>query len=423
MPDNLQVTLTTISRFHIFEMAAQLERTRSLAAIYTGLARHFVRSYPIAPKRIRPFPWLQTPLEAAQRLELMPKRWAEKAGWHAKQALDRHVARTLQPSHVYCALSGAGLVSGAVAQAQGAAYVCYRNSTHILSQDQLLRQEYQDLGLPYAGIDPRIVDKECAEYEAADAVLVPSAFVRKSFVAQGVAPEKIHSIPLGVNTKIYEKRSPRDERFRILFVGQLSVRKGLHYRLQATRLADLKDATLVLVGAEQPETQSLLTRFPVASVEITGPLSRAEVADQMSRASVFVLPSIEEGLSLVMAEALACGCPVVASENTGATDLYRDGEEGAIVPVGDIDALAQNLIRLYDDPELRDAMAQRAVARVRQLGGWDSFGTAVLHLFQKLAGEAGHDVTVPRGSTSAAQTVPQAIGNPLPSGPVEYQEI
>jgi glycosyltransferase involved in cell wall biosynthesis len=396
MKDNLQVTLTTISRFHSFEMAAQLERYGSLAAIYTGLARKFVSSYPIAPEHIRTFPWLQTPLEVTQRLGLTPNRWAERAGWHAKQAIDRHVARTLPPCHVYCALSGVGLVSGAVAQNRGAAYVCYRNSAHIIYQDQILRHEYDRLDLPYAGIDPRIIGKECAEYEAADAVLVPSAFARRSFVEHGMAAEKLHSIPLGVDTANYKKCAPRDGRFRILFVGQLSVRKGLHYLLQAFKRADLKDATLVLVGAEQPETKALLARYPVSSIEITGPLSRSEVATQMSRASVFVLPTIEDGFGLVMSEALACGCPVIATENTGAPDLYADGVEGCIVPARDSDALAQSLIRLYRDPELRESMSQKAVGRVRHIGGWDKFGDAAVALFEILAREAGHDVTVPR---------------------------
>ena len=400
MSQDLQVTLTTISRFHSFEMAMQLERTRTLAAIHTGLARTFVKSYPIAPARIRTFPWFQTPLEAAQKLGLISNRWAERAGWHTKQALDRHVARTLRPSHVYCALSGVGLASGKVAQKQGAAYVCYRNSTHILCQDEILKKEYESLDLPYAGIDPRVIAKECAEYEAADAVLVPSDFVRRSFIEKGMAPEKVHSIPLGVNLMSYERRAARDEKFRILFVGQLSVRKGLHYLLQAFRLADLKDATLVLVGAEHPETRSLLERFPVSSIEVTGPLSRAEVATQMSRASLFVLPSIEEGLSLVMAEALACGCPVIASENTGATDLFTDGEEGAIVPVGDINALAQNMIRLHDDRALLNEMALKARQRVQKIGGWDSFGAAAVRLFEQLARAAGHDVAIPEIAAS-----------------------
>lgn len=395
MPDNLKVTLATISRFNIFELAVQLEQHQVLDAIYTGFARHFVRSYPIAPRRIRTFPWLQTPLEVAQRLHLIPRRWEESAGWYAKQALDRHIARTMPLSHIYCALSGIGLASGAIAQSNGTVYVCNRLSCHINYQDQILRKEFDRLELPFAGIDPRIVEKERAEYDAADAILVPSAFARRSFIKAGVSENKVHAIPFGVNTSTFRRSGTRDDRFRILFVGQLSVRKGLHVLLEAFRKADLRNATLVLVGAEQPETRSLLSRSGVASVEITGPLGQPDIVSQMSRASVFVLPSIEDGFGLVMAEAMACGCPVIASENTGAVDLFSNGEEGVIVPVGDADALAESLTRLYDDTTLRDAMAEKALRRVVKIGGWDSYGSSVVGLFERLARKAGHDVTAP----------------------------
>jgi glycosyltransferase involved in cell wall biosynthesis len=135
----------------------------------------------------------------------------------------------------------------------------------------------------------------------------------------------------------------------------------------------------------------------------------------MSRASVFALPSIEEGLSLVMAEALACGCPVIASGNTGARNLFSDGVEGAIVPVGDVEALAQNLVRLHDDRTLLEDMSRNAVDRVRSIGGWDSFGSTVVSWFAELALKAGHDVVVPNLLPSTRQTAPQAVGYPLPS--------
>ncbi|MBT5048817.1 MAG: glycosyltransferase family 4 protein [Rhodospirillaceae bacterium] len=392
MSERLQVTLTTMSRFHYFEAALQLERRRALAAIYTGFARPFVRQYALPPRSIRTYPWFQTPLEALHRYGLVPPRWAERAGWHAKQALDRHVARTLPECHVYSALSSVGLQAGLVARARGAVYVCDRLSSHIVYQDRLLREAYEALELPYPGIDQRLMDQECAEYDAADAVLVPSNFARRSFVERGVPEEKIHCIPFGVNVGAFQRTAPRDESFRILFVGWLSVRKGLHHLLEAVGRAGLAKATLVLVGTKLPETEALLKRYPVANVEITGALSRAEVAVQMSRASVFVLPSIEEGFGMVMAEALACGCPVIASSHTGAADFFTDGEEGLLFPSGDTDALAQNLVGLHDDPRRLAEMSEKAAARVKGLGGWDTYGDAAYRLYSDLASAAGHDI-------------------------------
>ena len=394
MTKRLSVTLATISRFHVFELAAQLDRRGALDAVYTGLARRFVGPVAVPRDKLRCFPWIQTPLEGLQRLGLMPHGAARALAFRSMEALDAHIARTLPDCHVLYALSGTGLAAGRVMQARGGAYVCDRSSSHIVWQDRGLREEHESLGLAFPGVEPRIMAKELAEYDAADAIMVPSHFVYRSFLEMGIAADRLHVVPFGVNLSTWRPVAPRDPRFRILFVGQLSVRKGLHYLLQAVRRADLPDVTLVLVGAAQPETEALLARFPVARIERIGPLPRTDVAAQMSRASVLVLPSIEEGLALVQAEAMACGCPVIASANTGAEDLFTDGEEGFILPVGDVDGMAERLTRLHGDRALRDAMAEKSRERVAALGGWDSYGAQAAELFLRLARAKGHDVSL-----------------------------
>ncbi len=402
MSSQLQIALATISRFHSFEVATQLERHGALRVIYSGLARHFLCNYPIAADRIRTWPWIQTPLEAAQRLRLAPAWLEREVGWQAKCALDRHIARSLPDCHVYSALSGIGLVSGRAARQRGIVHVCERSSSHIVYQDRVLRAEHERFGLPYAGIDPRIVARESAEYVEADAILVPSGFARRSFVEMGVAESKLRLVPFGVDVSAYARTAPRDAEFRVLFVGRLSLRKGLPYLLQAFGRAGLPGARLVLVGPAEPETDALLGRFPVAPLDVTGPLGRAAVIEQMSRASVLVLPSIEEGLAAVQAQAMACGCPVIATDSTGSEDLFADGEEGFIVPTGDVEALAERLVRLHGDRALLDAMSDAAAARMRTSGGWDRYGLSLLRVFTDLARAAGHDVVCPVADTDSA---------------------
>ena len=87
---------------------------------------------------------------------------------------------------------------------------------------------------------------------------------------------------------------------------------------------------------------------------------------------------------MVMAQAMACGCPVIASENTGARDLFTDGEEGFIVPIRDVDALTQRLQQLADDPQLRERMGERSLGRVKNLGGWSEYGALALQTYQDL---------------------------------------
>jgi len=88
----------------------------------------------------------------------------------------------------------------------------------------------------------------------------------------------------------------------------------------------------------------------------------------------------------VMSQAMACGCPVIASTNTGGEDLFADGVEGFIVPIRDVDALANRMQRLMDDPDLQRRMSEAALARVRYLGGWTQYGDQWESLLQRLTG-------------------------------------
>jgi starch synthase len=105
-----------------------------------------------------------------------------------------------------------------------------------------------------------------------------------------------------------------------------------------------------------------------------------------------VLPSLEEGMAMVQAQALACGCPVIASTNTGGADLFTDGREGYVVPIRDPTAIAERLTRLHDDPALLEEMSAAAVACVSGIGGWDQYGANSAAVFTALARARGYDV-------------------------------
>jgi alpha-maltose-1-phosphate synthase len=77
---------------------------------------------------------------------------------------------------------------------------------------------------------------------------------------------------------------------------------------------------------------------------------------------------------LVQGQALACGCPVICSTNTGGEDLFTDGVEGFIVPIRDVGALTERMQQLADDPALQSRMSEAALRRVQSLGGWSDYG-------------------------------------------------
>lgn len=378
------ITLITHGRFHSFDLAEQLQAAGRLAAIYSGYPRFKLRNTQVAPGLIRSFPWLHTLELGLLRVPHVPRSVLNEAALRAWRSLDAYAARTLPECDVVSALSGSGLLTGAEMQRRGGVYVCDRGSTHIRWADRTLREEYGKLNLPWKGIDPRAIAREEAEYARADAITLPSRFTMRSFIEMGVPAEKLRLLSYGVNLTSFKRCADRAENFRVLFVGQLSVRKGLHYLLEAFRLARLPGAELVFVGSTQPVTRELLARFPVDGLTQTGPLSREGVVREMSRASVLVLPSLEEGLAMVQGQALACGCPVIATTNAGAEDLFADGREGFIVPPRDVDSLVERLTQLYHDRDLLAAMSVAAEQRVRELGGWDTYGRTAIRVFDDL---------------------------------------
>ena len=124
----------------------------------------------------------------------------------------------------------------------------------------------------------------------------------------------------------------------------------------------------------------------LANVELTGPLPNRRLKEIMSRSHVLVFPSLNDGFGMVMGEAMACGCPVIASTNCGGEHLIDDGCEGFLIPIRDSQVIAERLEQLAQDSELRSRMGQAGLARVGSLGGWNAYGDQMVTVLEELSG-------------------------------------
>ncbi len=372
----MKVSVGCQGRFHLFDLARQMYRLGHLAHLYTGYPRFKVRGLPF--DRVSTFPWLMGPYMAYGRLiGRGPRRFEHLS--HV--TFDRWVASQLAPCEVYHWLCSVGLRTLEVARSRyGALTVCDRPSTHIRYQDRIMAEEFDRQGIPYTPIDPRIVARQMAEYDACDLIVVPSELNLRSFVENGVAASRLRKLPYGVDLQAFRPRPKHDDVFRVLTVCQLSLRKGIPYLLEALAPLKLPAFELCLAGAPLPETRAILSRYE-GRFRHLGVIPRARLAEVYSQASVFVLASVEEGLALVQAEAMACGLPVIATTNTGAEDLFTDGVEGFIVPIRDPEAIREKVLMLYRDRQLREQMAQAALRRVRAIGGWNTYGESAARIY------------------------------------------
>jgi glycosyltransferase involved in cell wall biosynthesis len=215
--------------------------------------------------------------------------------------------------------------------------------------------------------------------EQADHVICISQFGRSQLMRL-TAPlhwAKMKVCRLGVDPLQFTPSLPRTDPARqgrpvtrLLSVGRLTPAKGQLLLVQAC--ATLHQAgirfALTIVG-DGPDRVRLMQAVADSGlgemIQLTGSLNTCEVRDQMARADVFVLPSLAEGIPVVLMEAMACAVPCVTCPVNGIPELVVNDRNGLLVTPGDVDSLAAALRRLIEDPALRERLAGAARDKVR----------------------------------------------------------
>lgn len=372
----MKITYTAPVRAHHFNYAAAMHRADALHTCLTGANRFSPRAkLPEIGDRLKRCDVIQT----AHLLSLMgkaPDGLSNLLGRWANRSLDMASYPPASQSDVFLYYRTCGLHTTRRLKREGHPTLCVMEevNSHMECCHSIMKAEYEKLGLgAYTG---RFQDHDLRlkAYEEADVILCPSGFVRRSFLEKGFAPERLLTVNFGFTlpkSGNSATATPAEgERFRLLYVGQLHFRKGLRYAIEAFRALKHPGKELVIVGPAAKVTGLEGVSIP-DGVTFTGVLKGAALTNAYASASAFVLPTMEEGLALVLGEAMVAGLPIVATNHSGGDDLINDGVEGFIVPAGDADALAVAFQKLADSPDLRDKMGKAAIARARELGNWD----------------------------------------------------
>jgi glycosyltransferase involved in cell wall biosynthesis len=180
--------------------------------------------------------------------------------------------------------------------------------------------------------------------------------------------------------------TPRTVPGRILFVGSVGLRKGVHVLGAAVRELrrrgvrhELRIVGPIEVAAAREAWLRKLAGPEFESVSYVGQVPRAQVRAEFEQADVFVLPTLSDGFALVHLEAMACGVPVVTTPSCGST--VRDGRDGHLVPVRDPSALADAVERIVTDRALRDRLAGCARARAAEFT-WRRYSERLLRAIE-----------------------------------------
>ena len=212
------------------------------------------------------------------------------------------------------------------------------------------------------------------EYKIADRIRVSSEWSKKTMVERGIPGNKIDLLqqPVDLNrfrpaNKIKDRKGP----LRLCFVGSLDLRKGFVYLLEAMRLVGPDRTELEIVGATGSRSCAKLFATERRGLNVTS--APGDPLSAYRRAELFVFPTLEDGSPFAVAEAMACGLPVVVTESCGAAEWVVPGVTGWIVPPRNSESLAHVIEAAIESRSELQNMGEIARTDTERRAGPQSF--------------------------------------------------
>ena len=223
------------------------------------------------------------------------------------------------------------------------------------------------------------------EIASAQHFLCGSEFVVQSLAFSGVDPGSCDVCPYGVDSDqfAYVPHEPpvAGQPIRCIYVGGTKELKGISYLLEAFELLESDVARLTVVGSCTLPSD-LRSKYE-SLVDYVGMVPHDRIPTIIAAHDLLIMPSLGEGFSLTILEAMSCGLPVICTQNSGAVGIVNDGEEGRIVPIQDADAIAKSVRWFAENRDVIPEMGAKARATAERYS-WEHYGLCVTEVLRSL---------------------------------------
>ncbi len=383
----MKVTIIVGGKFHAFNLAKELNDNGFLKEIITSYPSYSINKYKINKHKVKSIIFKEILLKILNKIPFVKDNFDIDYFLCNYFSLKASKIIDFKNLNIIIGWSSFSKETFIKAKKFNCIKILERGSTHIEFQKKILNDEFNKLNLkPYLPSN-KLIQKELEEYELADYIVVPSEFARKTFIEYGVNENKIIKIPYGVDLNEFKPLDIsriKGDKFRIICTGTLSVRKGSHILINAFNQLSLKNAELIFVGPIETNFKKILKNFKNLQNIIFVPKQRQEkLIHYYNNSDIFVLCSLEEGLSMVQAQAMACGLPVICTENTGGSEIIDDGINGFIIPAQNTDILKKKIIELYNDNEKLEKFKKNAIKKSKKIS-WEIYGNKVIETYKRI---------------------------------------
>ncbi|MDR0604811.1 MAG: glycosyltransferase family 4 protein [Bacteroidales bacterium] len=309
----MKINILSAGRAHLLDIARELDKKGFDVKFYSF----------VPTKRAMKF-GLQKKCSKSLFSLLFPFVYLAKARPFSRSRFIRHGLRNIQdfitsiymrPADITVVLSAEFKISLKKAKRQGSITIVECGSKHVIEQHKIISVDRIKFSKSFRRELEAYISRTLNIYNEADYITIPSKHVKESFLKQNFPEQKLFVNPYGASLKrFYPTDKPGIDSYDVIMVGQWSWRKGCDMIVEAIRKLNIRFLHVgALYDLPFPENENLFTH--VNSVDET------QLVQYYNQAKVFVLPSREEGLALVQAQALACGLPIVCSKDTGGRDL------------------------------------------------------------------------------------------------------
>lgn len=385
MERNKSVLVSCGTKFHSDYMASQLDKHNLLNRVITAHPKsRYLNRVSLKKGKIKFLPPLFAVGYLLNKLGLGNSKGAKYLNYRLPLLYDRIASLFIGHSTVSITWAWAGLSTIRKIKAKGGIAIVEECGSCNITQNKILDSEYRALGLNFNKKTPDfILRRELEEVSLADYVLCPSRYVASSFVDAGIPEKKCIIIPYGANLKLFMPTLMPKKGFSILFVGTVGVRKGLIYLFKALEILSLKyNLKCLLIGSVEEQFRSIMDKYSPLFTHIPR-VPHHQLIEYYNEASVFVFPSLDEGMAYVQLEAMACGLPVICTPNSGGDSVISDGIDGFVTPIRDEVAIADKIEYLYLHPLESQRMGKSAAGKARQFS-WDSYGDKLVDFIRSL---------------------------------------